>query len=243
MNAVIDQGNSTCKIAFFGNDGEISEIFSEKTLNVAFLKKVMDRYRPDACILSSVTFTSPDVIDFLNNTIPYFCILDSSTPIPIANAYDSPETLGSDRIAAAVGAWFLQPGKPILIVDMGTAITYDFIRADGTFMGGNITPGINLRLKALHEFTGRLPEIEAKKEFEDFGTDTESAIRAGVMQGILYETEGYLRHYGAMFPNLFAFLTGGDLFYFAEKLKNGIFVSRNLVLNGLNRILEYNVRK
>jgi len=242
MNLVIDQGNTSSKIALFGDEAAPLVIYTTTDLSAAYLEKMVHHHHPEACILSSVATSDPSVSAYLEQQIPHFYLLDSMTPIPIGNAYHTPETLGADRIAAAAGAWFLKPGKPILIVDMGTAITYDFIRDDGTFMGGNITPGLNLRLKALHEFTGRLPEVKASESFELFGTDTESAIRAGVMQGILYEIQGYLMDYRTAYPDLFAFLTGGDLFYFAGKLKNGIFVNKNLVLIGLNRILNHNVR-
>jgi type III pantothenate kinase len=241
MNIVIDKGNTLCKLAVFGESQEPVEVLASPAGDPDCLGKVLNKYKPKACIVSSVTTFNEDIKQILKARIPFVLELDHGTPLPIKNEYETPETLGMDRIAAAVGAWSIQPGKDSLVIDMGTAITYDLISKNGVFEGGNIAPGLNLRLKALHEFTGRLPEVSAKPDFEEFGRNTEKAIRAGVMQGIVYEVNGYLDHYKKKFPDLFAFLTGGDLIYFAEKLKNGIFVSGNLVLIGLNKILNYNV--
>ncbi len=241
MNIVIDKGNTLCKLAVFGEDSEPIEVLVSPAGDKACLGKVLDKYKPKACIISSVTTFDEDIKQILKDRIPFVLELNHSTPLPVKNAYETPETLGMDRIAAAVGAWSIQPGRDCLVIDMGTAITYDIVSKDGVYEGGNIAPGLNLRLKALHEFTGRLPEVAAKADFEIFGRNTEKAIRAGVMQGIVHEVNGYYDHYKEKFPDLFAFLTGGDLIYFAEKLKNGIFVSGNLVLIGLNKILNYNV--
>jgi type III pantothenate kinase len=169
--------------------------------------------------------------------------LSHHTPIPIENKYQTPETLGKDRLAAVVGATFLKPDSDILVIDAGTAITYDFIDANKVYWGGNIAPGLNLRLRALHEFTQKLPLVEAKEESPILGTDTESAIISGALYGIVYEMDGYINHLKIKYPQLSAFLTGGSTFYFDTKLKNAIFAERNLVLIGLNRILQYNVQK
>lgn len=242
MNLIIDQGNTYCKLAVFDeNDNSIVE-FSENKLSVKVLNALLGKYDISNGIISTVKKTDKEVNDFLNSHLDYFCELNKSTLLPLKIEYKS-DTLGADRIAAAVGAWSIEPGKPLLIIDMGTAITFDFVESNGIYKGGNISPGLRLRFNALHNYTDRLPLVDPEIEFESFGTDTVSAIRAGVMQGILSETEDYIRSYKKNYPLLFTFLTGGDLIYFAEKLKNGIFVSKNLVLVGLNRILNYNANK
>jgi type III pantothenate kinase len=210
-------------------------------LTSVVLSEIIDEYKPSAGILSSVSTINQTCLLLLNKRVERFVMLSDKTPVPLEIAYKTPETLGLDRVAAAVGAWTLQPGKPLLIIDMGTAITVDFVRADGVYLGGNISPGLQLRFKIVHQSTHRLPLVEADYPYELFGNDTVSAIRAGVMLGIQYEIEGYLRTYKKQYPELFAFLTGGDLKYFAEPLKSGIFVSKNLVLFGLNRILNNHV--
>jgi len=241
MNLVIDQGNTICKLAFFGEENELLSFQVCPQLNVPFLADFLKEKHPQAGILSTVKDLNPEITDYLKFRIPGFILFDHHTPLPVKNAYHTPQTLGLDRMAAAVGAWSLQPGKPLLIVDMGTAVTFDFVSEDGTYMGGNIAPGMQMRLKSLHEYTDKLPLVEAGMDFSMLGEDTQTAIRSGVMQGLFYEIEGYYKDLHQQHPNLFAFLTGGDLFYFEEKLKNGIFVCKNLVLIGLNRILHNNV--
>jgi len=164
----------------------------------------------------------------------------ADTPIPVTNAYSSPETLGMDRLAAAVGAWSMQQGHDLLVVDAGTAITYDFISADGVYHGGNIAPGIGLRFKALHEHTGALPLVDAKGDIPLFGKDTETAIRSGVINGVRKELEGYLAELNPIYPSLLVFLTGGDAEFFDIKAKSTTFAVPDLVLRGLARITEYN---
>jgi len=246
VHLVVDKGNSACKWAFFELDPQRPDLKKEP-LEVVSLptgellpEEWLAKYRPDACIYASVGKAVPGLTGYLQERVPFFCRYTREMKIPIQNAYRSPETLGLDRLAAAVGAWTLAPGRASLIVDMGTAITYDFLDRNGVYRGGNIAPGIWLRLKVLHEETAALPLVEAQADFPEMGTDTETAIRAGVMQGIWYELEGYRKKYIAEDEGLVIFLTGGDINYFERKAKSGIFAARNLVLTGLNRILYEN---
>ena len=166
--------------------------------------------------------------------------LDADTALPVENLYETPRTLGYDRIAAVVGAHERCPNRDILVIDAGTCITYELIDAAGRYHGGNISPGLQMRLKALHAFTGKLPLVSAKGRTLSIGKDTDTAIRAGVLQGIAYEISGYIERLTEKYPQLLVFLTGGDDFSFDTKLKNVIFADRFLVLKGLNRILNYN---
>jgi type III pantothenate kinase len=163
-----------------------------------------------------------------------------STPIPISNRYRTPETLGSDRLAAVIGASSLKPNTDLLIIDAGTCITYEVIDARGNYWGGNIAPGMQMRLRALHEFTARLPLVEAEGEVPGMGYSTETAIRSGVLRGMKYEIEGYIKSMRSKFPHLQVFLTGGDHINFDTNIKNSIFSDRYLVPRGLNKILDYN---
>ena len=166
----------------------------------------------------------------------------SDTPIPISNRYRTPKTLGSDRLAAVIGASSLKPGKDLLIIDAGTCITYEVIDARGNYWGGNIAPGMQMRLRALHEFTARLPLVEAEGEVPGMGYDTETAIRSGVLRGMKYEIEGYIKSMRSKFPHLLVFLTGGDHINFDTNIKNIIFSDKYIVPRGLNKILDYNER-
>jgi len=164
---------------------------------------------------------------------------NSETPIPIRNNYRTPHTLGSDRLAAAVAAWSQHPGHNLLIIDAGSCITFDFVSSDGTYFGGNISPGIHARLRAIDEYFPRLPLVETNGPIPDIGYDTETAIRSGVIVGMQHEIEGYIQHFRAKYPDLLVFLTGGDDINFANTIKNAIFADHFLVPRGLNRILNH----
>lgn len=169
--------------------------------------------------------------------------LDACTPTPLKVEYGTPDTLGMDRLAAAAGAWSMAPGNDMLVIDAGTAITADFVRSDGTFAGGNICPGVEMRLKSLHEHTGSLPLIGRDGDCPEFGYDTETAIRSGVLRGVRLEIEALIERTRRKHRHLLVFLTGGDANCFDLKVKSGIFATPNLVLNGLDCIERYNENK
>jgi type III pantothenate kinase len=168
-------------------------------------------------------------------------ILNRDTQIPLKNAYKTPETLGKDRIAAAVAAWHEFPGKDLLVIDAGTAITMDMVTKPGEFLGGAIAPGIDLRFKALHTFTGRLPLIKRKNINYLTGTSTEESINSGVINGIAAEIDGIIDKYKILYPDLITIFGGGDSKFLHKRLKNSIFALPNPVVNGLHTILNYNI--
>lgn len=241
VNLIIDQGNTTTKVALFCED-ELKYTITVTKLEKQLIETLLDKYQVLSCIYSSVVDVPSSFLDYLYKRISRFYFLDAETPLPIKVEYGTPQTLGHDRIAGVVGAFYEKPGCNVLIIDAGTAITYDLLLQD-SFVGGNIAPGIKMRLKALNYFTGKLPLIEKIGDSPLIGTDTETAIRSGVIHGILFEIEGYIRELKTIYPDLLIFLTGGDAFLLAEKLKTPIFVDKNIVLKGLNRILYYNVEK
>lgn len=168
--------------------------------------------------------------------------LTHKTALPIKNQYKTPKTLGRDRLSVAVAAAGIFPKKNSLIIDAGTCITYDFIDKNKIYHGGSITPGVEMRLKAMNAFTAKLPLVTRKALSSTIGKDTVTSIRTGAQHGATMEMEGYIRHYQALYGRLEVLLTGGDAKYFAKKLKTQIFVNPNLVLIGLNKILNYNVQ-
>ena len=170
--------------------------------------------------------------------------MDHTTPLPIRNLYATPQTLGTDRLAAVIGAYeetkqLTGRYAPALVIDAGTAITYDFINARGEYLGGNISPGVEMRFKALHQFTSRLPLTEAEGPHPSIGHSTDTAIRCGVMDGVRHEIEGFIRSFSVKQSNLLIFLTGGDSIEFDERIKNRIFADKFLVAKGLNSILMH----
>lgn len=243
MNLVIDCGNSKIKMAVFDEFSHIVEEIRIESLDVSVLSGLMSKYKYDKCILSSVIDVDKAVLGWLKENVGFFIEFDNNVPVCLNNGYEIPSTLGADRMSAAVGAWIQKAGNPILVIDAGSAITYDYISADGTFQGGSIAPGMQMRFDVLHRNTKHLPLVKPDTNFATIGKTTESAILSGVMQGIVNEIEGYINLYRKKSKTLFVFLTGGDAFYFEKKIKNDIFVFQNLVLLGLNRILNDNVYK
>lgn len=240
MNLIIDIGNTVAKVAVFNLDGSIIDIqyYSNQTLDG--ICELCRKYSIQKGIVASVIYLTEEVERKLS-TFPFpVLMMDHSTLLPIQILYKTPRTLGYDRIAGMVGAFTEFPNKDILVIDAGTAITYDFIDAKGQFWGGNISPGIQMRLQALHSFTGKLPLVSAEGAVVPLGQSTEEAIRSGVLRGIEFEMLGYIQEMQSKHPELLVFLTGGNDFSFETKLKSSIFADRYLVIKGLNRILNYN---
>jgi len=242
MNLCIDQGNSSTKVGIF-NQNDLIESFNFENFGTNEISELFNHFFIESCIISSVIIENEEIIKFLKEKTQYFIELNYKTDIPIENRYLTPETLGKDRLAAIVGAAFLKPESDILVIDAGTAITYDFIDSNQVYVGGNIAPGLNIRLRSLHEHTQKLPLIEPNAESPFLGDSTNAAILSGSIYGIVFEIDGYINALKIKYPQLSTFLTGGSTFYFDTKLKNAIFAEINLVLIGLNRILQYNVQK
>lgn len=239
MNLIVDIGNTFTKIALF--DKAVMVGFERHKSNTAELKEVIQRTAAisDKAIVSSVGKLIDESL-FGGHCFDKLIKFTNKTPVPLKNAYNTPETLGSDRLAAAVGGWKHFPGRNILTIDAGTAITFDFTSADGTYQGGSISPGIRLRYRALNQFTERLPLLEPEIDALLIGTDTNSSIHSGVMLGIAAETEGIINMYNEQYEDVVIILTGGDYLFFDKQLKIKKFALPNLILEGLEAILEYN---
>ena len=239
LNLIIDIGNTAAKVALF-DGGEMVEVLTESNQSLDCLEALCAKYPVEQGIVATVIDLSERVLAALV-ALPFPLLwLDSKTPLPVTNLYETPETLGYDRMAAVVGANEQYPRRDILVIDAGTCITYEFIDSKGQYHGGNISPGVQMRFKALNQFTGRLPLIDSNGRKLPMGRDTETAIRAGVLKGMEYEISGYIESMKHKYPELLVFLTGGDDFSFDSSVKSIIFADRFLVLKGLNRILNYN---
>ncbi len=240
MNLIIDQGNTQIKTGVF-DKWQLVYSDSCNILDKKKLLKLKKEYNIHNCILSSViNLGDSNILTDLNSLFPGFKILNSNTKLPFAIEYKTPKTLGKDRIAVVAGASYLYPHKDVLVVDAGTAITFEFISKDGIYKGGNISPGLQMRYKALNHFTSKLPLIEFTEQYNLLGASTNEAIQSGIQHGLLFEVEGYIQHLEKKHPEIVILFTGGDADFFVKKLKKRIFVHFNLVLTGLNRILEYN---
>lgn len=231
----IDQGNSAAKIAVWKGP----ELIDEETLprlEREALEMVVDGFAPSKALLCSVTGNGARITRWLRSKGVEARELSSELPLPLTIGY-SAETLGADRIAAAVGAWSLFPGENSLVVDMGTAVTYDVVTADGRFAGGNIAPGVGMRLRALRSFTARLPEVNGYGDTPLFGHDTTTAMRAGALRGVVAELNYYR---GLLPPGTRTVLTGGWSRRISEFLDFPVTVDSCLVTKGLLSILLYN---
>ena len=245
MNLVIDVGNTNAKICVYCGDDLVSKtvVPSSGMAISSGMRMEAARHGIGACILGSVKGDFPEAEVTARELGIVFYQLTPTTPVPISNGYSTPETLGADRLAAAVGASVIFPGSDVLIIDAGTAITYDMLINGSEFAGGNIAPGIMLRLKALHDYTNRLPLVEPNMPCRDFGLRTAEAVNNGVVLGVAREIEGYVADLKQKNVKAQIILTGGDSIFLSKLLKIAIFAAPNLVTIGLNRILNYNVSK
>jgi type III pantothenate kinase len=249
VTLALDLGNTALKYGVFAPTGLLE---GGVLAGPAQLAALWQRTQPAHAILSSVADeagTQPwlaalAAADGLRRILPF---RPGFTPVPLANAYATPHTLGADRLAGAVAAARLRPGQPTLVLDAGTALKFDLIAADGVYHGGSIAPGLRMRLQALHTFTGRLPLLDLPAVGEAvqlIGDSTASCLLSGVLRGTAAEVRGLVAEYDQLYPHLGIILTGGDAPYLAAALAalaGRIFAVPELVLLGLDKILRYNV--
>lgn len=239
MNLAIDIGNSYIKIGGFVKGELVTPVSRLQRIE---LDRVVNELQPEKIILSSVA------VEISKISFPFIdkyssLILTHKTPLPFTLDYKTPETLGVDRIAAVAGAQVINPGRASMVIDAGTCITYDIINGKGLFLGGIISPGIKLRFKSMHDNTGKLPLINFEKTIPELpliGKSTVEAMKSGVINGIKGEMESFINLYSGLFPELKVIMCGGEAKFFESSLKASIFAVPDLVLIGLNRILEYN---
>ena len=236
----IDQGNTAAKLALWRGE-KLEETHIVQSLVPASLAQFIANHPGiDAAIYCSVASHGTEIMATLNNSLRRAIKLTGNTPLPINIEYGTMGSLGVDRIAAAVGAQASFPGTPLLVVDAGTAVTYDAVTADGRFIGGNIAPGMNMRLEALHRFTARLPRVKVPRELPTglvFGNNTEAAMILGAIYGIV----GAMSYYKSRLPeNTKVVMTGGWAGELSRLCDFDINVDPHLVSKGLNRILIYN---
>jgi type III pantothenate kinase len=242
MNLIIDIGNTSTKIAVFDED---KKLFSFRTRHVSLdkMEKMCSPYehKIEKAIVSSVRDTPEFIIDLATRNIPFVHVLSYKSKLPFKNEYETPETLGPDRIAAITGAYSLFPGKKVFIIDAGSAVTYDYL-AGKVYKGGNISPGLSMRFRSLHKFTAKLPLATTIEKFSSPGRNTIEAITAGVINGLVYEINEYIRTFEKKHVDFKVILTGGDSGYLKEKINYRITYMPDIVIDGLNYILEYNAK-
>jgi len=236
----VDIGNSRTKLGLFENR-ELLHVSSFPNDTLSKNSSIFSEYEITASILSSVNTKAESILE-LDQLYPSLIRLSHATPIPLTIDYETPDTLGKDRIAAVVGAQMLFPNQALLVIDAGTCVTYDFLTAEKNYLGGAISPGVQLRLNSLKHYTSQLPLLNWGQENrpKTIGSSTISSMLSGVVNGLIAEMQGFILDYKRQFPDLKIVLSGGDANFFEKELKNGIFADQNLVLKGLNEILIYN---
>ncbi|MGC1392559.1 MAG: type III pantothenate kinase [Bacteroidales bacterium] len=240
MNLIVDIGNTSTKLAVFEGNTKLSQSRVDE-LSCEEFEKRLTGFNIQKAIVSSVKKLPQYISDLFFSHIPFVHVLSHKSLLPFRIEYNSPETLGSDRIAAVAGAFNLFPGKEVLIIDAGTALTFDFLSAD-IYKGGNISPGLTIRFKALNKFTDRLPLVSATESFTFPGKNTTDAILAGVITGVVYEINEYIRTFENKHTDFNIILTGGDSGFLKGKINYHITYMPDIVIEGLNYILECNAK-
>jgi type III pantothenate kinase len=232
MNLCIDEGNTAVKYAFFENQKMLYSGIDIESIDAPIIHNA---------IISTVLENSAAVAWCQKNKVP-FHLLSAKSKLPFSISYQTPETLGNDRLAAIAGAMIHFPNQNTLVIIAGSCITFNFIDNQNCFLGGAISPGIQMRLKAMNQFTAKLPLIKWNAEMPNdiIGADTPSSMVNGVAFGVLNEMEGVIKTYKDRFTNLNIILSGGDAPFLVSQLKNNIFARPELLLEGLNYILNHN---
>jgi type III pantothenate kinase len=242
MYLILDLVNTNQKIALF-DAGNLLWVQANKQISLSLVRNIVKQNCGiDSCILSSVVKVPATLQSFLEKHFR-FILLDEHTPLPILNLYRTPETLGKDRLASAVAVFNQFPGHPALIINAGTAVTYDVVTKKGEYLGGSISPGMNMRFRALHTFTKQLPLLTYSEIDFLTGDDTDKSVLSGVINGMAAEMEGMIVYYQKEYPGIKVNLSGGDLNYFVNRLKISIFALPNIVIYGLQQILAFNDKK
>ncbi len=239
INLAIDIGNTRTKVAFF----EANKLMHEQIIdNENQWQALIKNFKPQYAVMSAVGAGADAVSAILSALKVSLLQVNSQTPFPFTINYNTPQTLGMDRVAAIAAAQFLYPNKNCLVIDAGTCITYDFISADSSYQGGAIAPGMHMRLQAMYEFTHKLPlpNLNWPEDFE--GKSTEQSLLSGVCIGVADEINGRIARYIERYGQLHVIICGGNSHLLAKHIKNNIFAAPSLVLMGLNQILLFNVK-
>lgn len=241
MNLIIDIGNTKTKVAVFKDN----EMICTKTCDFpsnSFIDNLLLEFPSiENSIISSVRQNSEEMVFLLESRCRKVIFFNSEVPVPLENLYESKNTLGPDRLAACVGASVLYPNQNLLVIDAGTAITFDFVNAQSQYLGGTISLGLTMRFKALHEFTQKLPLLSFNEAYHLIGKNTTDAIVSGVQNGLLFEVESYIQKTNEIYPELEVILTGGDSAFIKSSICKKSNLHPEILLKGLNAILQYNL--
>jgi type III pantothenate kinase len=242
MLLAIDVGNTRIKGAVFENDSLLGHfIFLKKDLKKNIEKILKDFPKTAFLVVASVgSLDKNDFLDFGEKLKVHFISHEDS--FPFVNLYETPKTLGMDRMVLAAGAVLQFPKQNRLVIDAGTCITYDFVDENDNYLGGAISPGLRLRYEVLHNFTARLPLLELDSPKSIIGNSTSQSIHSGVVNGAVNEIDGFINDYKQHYSKFTIILTGGDGDFLAKRLKNTIFANSNFLLESLSHLFQYKIK-
>lgn len=240
MNLIVDVGNSSVKLAVF-QDSKLLKSYIDSIENFFEKFQEIKKDYPQIAfsMLSSVIKDTSELEKILEKETKLY-VLNENTKLPFKNNYSSPQTLGKDRLALVAAGSLKFQNKNLLIIDAGTCITFDFKNAANEYLGGAISPGLQMRLKALNHFTAKLPLVDLDENVPLIGDSTQNSILSGVLNGVSAELDGIIDRYKTDYKYLTVILTGGDTQILSKRVKNSIFANPNFLLEGLNYILEFN---
>jgi len=241
MILTVDVGNTRIKAAVFEGGSVLENFIFEKKELEKKIKKILEKYQncSDLVVASVGNIEKQSFLTFEKELNVHF--LTHEDVFPFTNKYATPKTLGIDRMVLAAGATLKFPKQNRLVIDAGTCITYDFIDEKDNYLGGAISPGLRLRYESLHNYTARLPLLALESPDSYIGDSTKQAIHSGVVNGFVYEIDGFIDEYRANFSNFIIILTGGDADFLAKRLKNTIFANSNFLLESLNQTFQYKI--
>ncbi len=234
----LDFGNTRQKAALFAGD-QLEKIFVFEEDAIRQIEAILQQYQPEQAILSSVIHHTEEV-ETLLKTHTRFHKLSNQSSLPFTIPVGKPETVGADRLAIAAAAVHLFPGQNNLVIGLGSCVTYNFINQEHQLLGGAISPGMEMRFKAMHQFTAKLPLVKATWNVPLIGYDTATNLQSGVVLGMAKEMDGMIEAYAEKFSNFNVLLTGGDIPFFEPHLKNMIFADPDLIFKGLYAISQHN---
>jgi type III pantothenate kinase len=242
MILTVDVGNTRIKAAVFEGDILLEHFVFVKEELQKNIKNILNIFKNTThLVVASVgNVNEQSFLDFEKEVVVHF--VSHKDSFPFVNGYETPQTLGIDRMVLAAGATLLFPGQNRLVVDAGTCVTFDFINENDTYHGGAIAPGLQLRYKTLHDFTAKLPLLSLESPKDVIGKSTAESIHSGVVNGLVYEIDGFIDQYRVLYSNFIIILTGGDTEFLAKRLKNTIFANSNFLLESLNQTFQYKIK-
>ena len=242
MILAIDVGNTRIKAAVFEGDILLDTFVFQKIALEKNIQNILEKYKKTShLVVASVSDVAKQAFISFEKTVKIHFVSHKDA-FPFNNCYETPNTLGIDRMVLAAGATLQYPNQNRLVIDAGTCVTFDFIDENDNYLGGAISPGLRLRYEALHNFTAKLPLLTLEKPKHFIGKSTSESIHSGVVNGLVYEIDGFIEDFKAQYSKFIIILTGGDTEFLAKRLKNTIFANSNFLLESLNQTFQYKIK-